>query len=89
MQIEKSIVAHIHSIYCAHGVCPVLISKRYEPGDGVVAGNHYLAGLPVGTIQHSLIQNIGSAAWDWYQPHRVMAHVDTLKRLLKDAGTAC
>lgn len=79
----------VFAAYCAHGVCPVLISKRYEPTDGLVTGNHYLAGLPVGAIQHNIVQNIGSAAWDWYQPHRVMAHVNTLKRLLREASTTC
>jgi len=43
----------VFAAYCAHGVCPILLSKRYEPGDGIIAGNHYVAGLPVGgyTIQ--------------------------------------
>jgi hypothetical protein len=76
----------VFAAYCAHGMCPVLISKRHEPVDGLVTGNHYLAGLPVGAIQHSIVQNIGSASWDWYQPHRAMAHLATLKRLLREVG---
>lgn len=79
----------VFAAYCAHGMCPVLISKRYEPADGLVAGNHYLAELPNGNIQYSTIQNISSTAWDWYQPHRVMAHVDAIKHLFGESGTTC
>jgi hypothetical protein len=79
----------VFAAYCAHGVCPILISKNYVPSDGLMAGIHYLAGLPLGAIQHSIVKNIGSTAWNWYQPHRIMAHVNTLKQLLNEAGTAC
>ncbi|MBC7405386.1 MAG: hypothetical protein H7252_06855 [Cytophaga sp.] len=79
----------VFAAYCAHGVCPVLISKHYAPSDGLMAGTHYLAGLPLGATQHGMVRNIGSAAWNWYQPHRITAHVNTLKRLLSEVGTAC
>ncbi|MBC7489956.1 MAG: hypothetical protein H7240_08345 [Glaciimonas sp.] len=79
----------VFAAYCAHGVCPILVSKHYAPSDRLMMGTHYLAGLPLGAIQHSMVRNIGSAAWNWYQPHRIIAHVDTLKRLLSEAGAVC
>ena len=79
----------VFAAYCAHGVCPILISKHYALSDALMAGTHYLAGLPQGAIQHSIVSNIESAAWNWYQPHRIMAHVNTLKQLFNEADTAC
>lgn len=72
----------VFAAYCAHGVCPVLISKKFLPADGLVAGTHYLAGLPDRAAVSNVISDIGAAAWGWYQPHQVKVHADTLKRLL-------
>jgi hypothetical protein len=79
----------VFAAYCAHGVCPVLISKHYAPADGLVAGTHYFAGLPIGATPDTAIRDIGAAAWNWYKPHNVKAHVDTTKRLLREVGAAC
>lgn len=79
----------VFAAHCAHGVCPILVSEHYAPSDGLMTGTHYLAGLPLGAMQHSTVRNIGSAAWDWYQPHQIMAHVNTIQRLLSEAGPKC
>lgn len=76
----------VFAAYCAHGMCPVLISKRYAPADGLVAGTHYFAGIPVGAKPNNVTRNIGAAAWNWYQLHNVKAHVDTIKHLLREVG---
>lgn len=82
--VEYVAKSTVFAAYCAHGICPVLISKRNVPVDGLVAGERYLAGIPNGVLQPSHIESIAAVAWAWYRPHRVMAHVETLKRLLKE-----
>jgi len=72
----------VFAAYCAHGVCPILISKNYLAADGLLPNVHYLPGLPLVKINHSY-EDIGYVAWEWYQPHRAMAHIDTLNGFLK------
>lgn len=76
--------------YCAHGVCPVLISEENHPTggqlDGLISGVNYLAGIPIKPVHPDASKSIGSAAWQWYQPHRMMIHIETLERLLKDVN---
>jgi len=79
----------VFAAYCAHGICPILISKHYAPSDGLLSGVNYVAGLPLAETKNASYQNIGSAAWTWYQPHRIMAHVNTINYLLNKVSTAC
>lgn len=83
--IDFSAKSGVLAAYCAHGICPVLISKINDPVDGLIAGTNYLAGIPNKAIPKKIIQNIGSAAWNWYQPHRIMEHIETLNRLSIEA----
>lgn len=78
----------VFAAYCAHGVCPVLISTNFPAADGLVANKHYLAGLPVSIELGWDIKKIGSTAWEWYQLHNVKTHLFTIKSLFRDAGTA-
>jgi hypothetical protein len=71
----------IFAAYCAHGVCPVVISDDYAQADGLIQGIQYIAGIPNGEFAADCAQRIGNAAWDWYQPHRLQRHVDALRRL--------
>ncbi len=68
--------------YCAHGVCPILISESYATSDGLVADKHYLAGMPAVRVNEEMAEGIGNAAWEWYQPHGTGAHVTTQQTLL-------
>lgn len=72
----------VFAAYCAHGVCPILISKHYAPSDGLVAGQHYWASLPT-KVQQDRFEEIGRAAWEWYQLHRVASHVSVQKSIFK------
>jgi hypothetical protein len=72
----------VFAAYCAHGVCPVWISQNHGQADGLVAGQHYLSGVPSQSVEPAMAMSIGQAAWGWYQPHRVACHVETLKRLM-------
>ncbi|MGS0742820.1 hypothetical protein ACVBEF_13435 [Glaciimonas sp. GG7] len=78
----------VFAAFCAHGVCPVLISKNYEPADELIANQHYLAGIPRLALQVNALQDISSQAWNWYQRHKVSAHVTTLHSLVNGAGYA-
>lgn len=78
--IEYVAKSGVFAAYCAHGICPVLISENYMQADGLVAGSHYLPGIPdYRSDSHS--QLIGKAAWQWYQRHGVTAHVNALKNI--------
>jgi hypothetical protein len=70
--------------YCAHGICPILISKNYKTSDGLVAGTNYIAGMPIKKIEKNIVRNIGMAAWNWYQPHRIVKHVETFNILCQN-----
>ena len=76
----------IFAAYCTHGVCPILISKDYGASDGLLADKHYLPGIPDGMVTGSQARNIGHAAWDWYQPHRLEIHAKVVKELANSAG---
>lgn len=79
----------VFAAYSAHGVCPILITKHHAPADGLIAGSNYLAELPVGNMQFGISRDIGHAAWDWYQPHRIMVNIHTMARVLREAGVTC
>ena len=72
----------VFATYCAHGLCPVLLSKGFAPSDGLVAGQHYLPGVPTVIVDADKVQWIGEHAWKWYQPHGVWQHVSALYELL-------
>lgn len=68
--------------YCAHGVCPVMITESGAEADGLVPGRHYLAGIPPGIVSEDEAVRVGSAAWAWYRPHGVAAHVAAQQGLI-------
>jgi hypothetical protein len=71
----------IFAAYCAHAVCPVLLSKEYGVYDGLKSGVHYAAGLDA--VDRSAIDPhaVGGAARQWYELHDIDAHVTALKTL--------
>ncbi|MDA8379097.1 MAG: hypothetical protein M0Z50_19070 [Planctomycetia bacterium] len=71
----------VFAAYCAHGLCPVILSKGFAPSDELVAGQHYLPGVPTGIVDTDKAQRIGENAWEWYQPHGVWQHVSALYEL--------
>jgi hypothetical protein len=87
--VDYAAKSSVLGAYCAHGVCPILISKKNESIDGLIAGTNYLAGIPEKNILKNISENIGSSAWTWYQPHRIMMHVKILNQLLKEKSTTC
>lgn len=65
----------VFAAYCAHGVCPILISPEYSPASGLKAMASYLPGIPFRSHSLHVIERIGCEAWSWYQTHKVEQHV--------------
>ncbi|MEI6335443.1 MAG: hypothetical protein WCS87_12850 [Methylococcaceae bacterium] len=80
--VEYVAKSGVFAAYCAHGVCPVLISRQYPSTDGLLQNRHYLAGIPETVWTPSVAADIGLTAWSWYQPHRLASHAVTLNNLL-------
>ncbi len=80
--VEYVAKSTIFAAYCAHGICPILISDEHQIADGLVAGVHYHAGIPDHAIDE---EKIGQAAMDWYQPHCISSHVSVQQKLLGEA----
>ncbi len=75
----------VFAAYCTNGVCPILLSKNYDPVDFLIAGKHYLPGMS-GPISTSAAEACGKAAWEWYQPHNLACHVASLKKLIANSS---
>jgi hypothetical protein len=78
----------VFAAYCAHGVCPILISDPERSGDGLTANEHYLAGVPTSKIGEITRTGVARSAWEWYQPHRVELHLETIRRLSEGASVS-
>ncbi|HUD32763.1 MAG TPA: hypothetical protein VMR43_07050 [Variovorax sp.] len=80
----------IFAAYAAHGMCPILLWHDYDTHDGLQAGVNYADGFDAfpktgeGDLSAHAAR-IGRAARQWYEPHRVDAHVDALKKLHAEA----
>lgn len=75
----------VFAAYCAHGLCPVLISSSYGPADGLVSGVQYLAGIPRG-FGAPAARAIAQSALEWYRPHCLQGHLRALATLVKEAS---
>lgn len=75
----------IFAAYCAHGLCPLLISEAYPQADGLVKGTHY-RGWPAADGQwQDEGSSVGQRAFDWYAAHSVSVHAETMLRLSRQA----
>lgn len=72
----------VFASYCAHGTCPILISDSYDMTDGLIANEHYLAGIELANQQCFSSIRIGSSAWEWYQQHTIQEHISALDAFL-------
>lgn len=72
----------VFASYCAHGVCPILLSDRYDSTDGLIANQHYLAGIQAAKYQDLNSVSVGLSGWQWYQQHAIREHLITLEALL-------
>lgn len=76
----------VFAAYCAHGVCTVLLDDLYEPHDGLQPNVHYAAGLDALQNETADPAMLGAAAFAWYQPHRVEAHVQAFRALMAESA---
>lgn len=76
----------VFAAYCAHGICPVLISQQYPEADGLKQNQHYLAGISETACTPTMTADVGRSAWNWYQPHRLSCHATMLNNLLGEVG---
>lgn len=83
--VEYVAKSSVFAAYCAHGVCPVLLSANYGSHDGLVANEHYLAGFEALAVSRSA-SVVGGNARSWYEPHRVSAAQAGFKALAQRAG---
>jgi len=68
----------VFAAYCAHGICPVLLSERQFDTDGLTSNNHYLPGIPKEmNMEH--IHSVRYAALDWYRQHDIESHIQALQ----------
>jgi hypothetical protein len=54
----------VFAVCCAHGHRPVIISRGYAPSDGLLAGQHYLPGVPTGIVDTGRAEQTGEARGD-------------------------
>ncbi|MBB3179449.1 hypothetical protein [Variovorax sp. Sphag1AA] len=71
----------IFAAYCAHGICPVLLFKEYGSYDGLSPNVHYIPGFEALATSAANARAIGREARDWYEPHRIDAHIAALQTM--------
>lgn len=73
----------VFAAYSAHGVSTILLAESYAPHDGLVPNRHFAAGLAAIKEGGADAPELGHAAFDWYQPHRIAAHVQAFRDLAR------
>jgi hypothetical protein len=73
----------VFAAYSAHGVCTILLADNYQAHDGLEPNRHYAAGYAALREGRNDVDAIGGAAFQWYQPHRVDAHAQALRDLMR------
>ncbi|WP_415243479.1 hypothetical protein [Zhongshania sp.] len=79
-QVAKS---GVFAAYCAHGVCPVLITEKTSYSDKLDSHFHYLPTIPSENIALEKSINLGLNAYNWYQLHNISAHSDVFLEFVK------
>jgi len=73
----------VFAAYSAHGVCTLLFADDYQAHDGLVPDHHYAAGYAGVRDTRVDATRAGTAAFEWYQPHRVDAHAQAFRDLMR------
>lgn len=76
----------VFAAFCAHGMCPVLISEKYGQSDGLVANLHYLPNIPNSETFFNPLE-IGQTAWAWYKTHDLRSHISILNKFIVGNAT--
>jgi hypothetical protein len=79
--VEYVAKSSVFAAYCAHGVSPVLVSKRRVACDGLHPGVQYVPHESLESLELASLTAVGERAWAWYQDHSVQRHAQTVQRL--------
>lgn len=71
--------------YCAQGAIPVMTRPFPKPSDGLLEGVHVVTPRTVETARQAGWQTCSHAAWNWYNGHRLGAHVDLYAKWMGEA----
>lgn len=69
--------------YCAHGVCPIILSEHKLPSDGLVPGENCLTRISPRLLPEER-DRISKNAISWYRPHSVENHVKKISEFSVD-----
>jgi hypothetical protein len=84
--VDYAAKSGVFAAYCAHAVCPVLLSRHTGVHDGLTP-RHYLPSVEAMTADLPAAWRIGQAANAWYMPHAVQRHLAGFRELM-DACSA-
>jgi len=68
----------IFAAYCAHGVCPLVITEPCPPTDGLAEEVQYLRWPELRDCELGKHSSIASRAFEWYSQHSISVHSRTL-----------
>ena len=71
----------IFAAYGAHRMVPVTFRGNDQPGEGLRAGGHYLAGDD-DKGDGAAFDGVAGAAHAWYREHRLSVHADAIRALM-------
>lgn len=79
--VDYAAKSGVFAAYCAHAICPVLLSRSSGVHDGITPG-HYLPSIDAMTPDLDAAWRIGRAANAWYAPHALRHHEAGFRELL-------
>lgn len=78
----------VFAAYCAHGLCPILLSPSDRTRDGLVANRNFAFGFEALDDAGIHPARVGREARKWYEPHRLSAHQAVLQQLAAQTAQA-
>lgn len=83
--IDAVAKSSVFAAYCAHGLCPILLSRDYGAHDGLVRDRHYASGFDAAARGSLDPLQIGREARAWYEPHGISMHQAAIRALAEEA----
>lgn len=73
----------IFAAYAAHGLCPLVFSRKSEPADGLLPGVHYLNTTHLADIDFRVKPDrVAREVFGWYQTHNLAVQSGAVQALL-------
>jgi hypothetical protein len=83
--VDYAAKSGVFAAYCAHAICPVLLSRHHGVHDGITP-RHYLPSVQAMMPDLPAAWRIGQAASAWYAPHALRHHEAGFRELLETAS---